>query len=80
MGMEWYVTPKFSVIGAFTYNDRGGNDTTDNVYTGTDSSGNLSTNTRFEDQESDDLTRQYSFNFDNQIDGTSHRLTGDFQY
>ncbi len=80
LGLEWYVTPKFSVIGAFTYNDRGGNDTTDNVYTGTDNLGNLSTNTRFENQNSDDLTRQYSFNFDNQIDGTSHRLTGDFQY
>jgi len=80
LGMEWYITPKFSVIGAFTYNDRGGNNTTDNVYTGTDSSGNLSANTRFEDQESEDLTRQYSLNFDNQIDGTSHRLTGDFQY
>ncbi len=74
LGLEWYVTPKISLTGAFTYNDRGGNNTTDNVYTGT------ATNNRFEDQDSEDLTRQYSFNFDNQIDGTSHRLSGDFQY
>ena len=80
LGLEWYITPKFSVTGAFTYNDRGGNNTTDNAYTGTDSNGDLTTNTRFEDEDSNDLTRQYAFNFDHQIDGTSNRLTGDFQY
>lgn len=80
IGMEYFLTEKSSITGSFFYrwsdeNDLNENDNQRFV------DGSINSRTfRTEDQAEKDNSRQFSFNYTNNIDDDGQKLTADFQY
>ncbi|MDF0708454.1 TonB-dependent receptor domain-containing protein [Flagellimonas okinawensis] len=80
IGMEYFLTEKSSVTGSFFYRWSDENDLTENDNQRF-ADGNLNSRTfRTEDQNENDNSRQFSFNYTNNIDDDGQKLTADFQY
>ncbi|MER3318070.1 MAG: outer membrane beta-barrel family protein [Allomuricauda sp.] len=80
LGMEYFLTEKSSITGSFFYRWSDENDLTEN-----DNQrfvdGSINSRTfRTEDQAEKDNSRQFSFNYTNNIDDDGQKLTADFQY
>nr|WP_288931434.1 TonB-dependent receptor [uncultured Allomuricauda sp.] len=80
LGMEYFLTEKSSITGSFFYRWSDENDLTENDNQRF-SDGSLNSRTfRTEDQAEKDNSRQFSFNYTNNIDDNGQKLTADFQY
>lgn len=80
IGMEYFLTEKSSITGSFFYRWSDENDLTENDNQRF-SDGSINSRTfRTEDQAEKDNSRQFSFNYTNNIDDDGQKLTADFQY
>lgn len=80
IGMEYFLTEKSSITGSFFYRWSDENDLTENDNQRfTDGSINSRT-FRTEEESENDNSRQFSFNYTNNIDDDGQKLTADFQY
>lgn len=80
IGMEYFLTEKSSITGSFFYRLSNGNDITENDNQRFTNAALASRTFRTEDESEDDNSRQYSFNYTNNINDDGHKLTADFQY
>lgn len=80
IGMEYFITEKSSITGSFFYRWSDENNLTENDNQRF-SDGSINSRTfRTEDQAEKDNSRQFSFNYTNNIDDDGQKLTADFQY
>ncbi|MBT8273869.1 MAG: TonB-dependent receptor [Bacteroidia bacterium] len=81
-GVEWYVNETSSLTASLVYRDSDNESNTTNILDEFDGSGGLINRTlRFDPENEDDKTVQYSLNYDKQFGGDSqHKLTVDFQF
>ena len=81
-GVEWYINDTASFTTSIIYRDSDNSTETTNTIKELNADGGLINESfRFDPEQEDDKTIQYSLNFDKQFDGNSdHRLTFDFQY
>ncbi|WP_067028646.1 TonB-dependent receptor domain-containing protein [Allomuricauda sp. CP2A] len=80
IGMEYFLTEKSSITGSFFYRLSDENDLTENDNQRFTNAALASRTFRTEDQGEDDNSRQFSFNYTNNINDDGHILTADFQY
>ncbi|MEZ4792321.1 MAG: TonB-dependent receptor [Gelidibacter sp.] len=82
LGVEWYITDSASLTTSLVYRNSDEENNTTNSITEFDANGNLqSQSSRFDPEQEDEKTIQYSLNFDKQFkDNSQHKLTFDFQY
>lgn len=81
-GVEWYITESTSLTNAFVYRNSDNRSDVRNDISEIDLNGDLlSESIRLEPEVEDDITIQYSLNFDKQFnENNDHKLTFDFQY
>lgn len=82
VGVEWYINDSASLTTSLVYRNSDSHNNSTNLSREYDINDNLtSVSTRFDPEERDDKTIQYSLNFDKQFsDNSQHKLTFDFQY
>ena len=80
LGMEYFLTEKSSVTGSFFYRWSDENDLTENDNQRFIDDVLDSRTFRSEDQAEKDNSRQFSFNYTNNINDDGQKLTADFQY
>ncbi|WP_108805407.1 TonB-dependent receptor domain-containing protein [Aquimarina sp. Aq107] len=80
VGLEWYINDSSSITGSFLYRSSDNESNTSNLITEPDANGNiLSSNLRFDPEVEDDITKQYSINYNKNFNDSGHKLTFDFQ-
>lgn len=80
IGIEWYVNETASITQSiFIRNSDNGSETTNN-FSQQDINLNNTSGFRFDDENEDDRTFQYSFDFDKKFDDSGQKLTFAFQY
>ncbi|WP_299189109.1 TonB-dependent receptor [uncultured Aquimarina sp.] len=80
IGLEWYINDSSSITGSFLYRSSDNESNTSNLITEPDANGNiLSSNLRFDPEVEDDITKQYSINYNKNFNDSGHKLTFDFQ-
>lgn len=81
-GVEWYINDTASLTTSIVYRDSDNTSETTNTIKEIDfNNALLNESVRFDPEQEDDKTIQYSLNFDKQFNGNSeHKLTFDFQY
>lgn len=81
-GVEWYINDTASLTTSIVYRDSDNTSETTNTIKEIDVNNTLlNESVRFDPEQEDDKTIQYSLNFDKQFNGNSeHKLTFDFQY
>ncbi|MFD2098754.1 TonB-dependent receptor domain-containing protein [Flagellimonas iocasae] len=80
IGMEYFLTEKSSITGSFFYRYNKGDDLTENDNQRFTDAALASRTFRTENQGEDGNSRQFSFNYTNNINDDGHKLTADFQY
>lgn len=82
LGLEWYITDSASLTTSIVYrNSDEENNTTNNISEFSADGSLISQSRRFDPEQEDDKTIQYSLNFDKQFgEDSQHKLTFDFQY
>ncbi|MFD2564730.1 TonB-dependent receptor domain-containing protein [Aquimarina rubra] len=80
IGVEWYINDSSSITSSFLYRSSDNERNTTNLITEPDANGNiLSSNLRFDPEVEDDITKQYSINYNKDFNDSGHKLTFDFQ-
>ncbi|WP_299251890.1 TonB-dependent receptor [uncultured Aquimarina sp.] len=80
VGVEWYINNSSSITTSFLYRSSDNESNTTNLITEPDASGNiLSSNLRFDPEVEEDITKQYSINYNKDFNDSGHKLTFDFQ-
>ncbi|WP_378173142.1 TonB-dependent receptor domain-containing protein [Aquimarina sp. SS2-1] len=80
VGVEWYINDSSSLTGSFLYRSSDNERNTTNLITEPDENGNiLSSNLRLDPEIEDDITKQYSINYNKDFNDSGHKLTFDFQ-
>ena len=80
VGLEWYINNSSSVTTSFLYRSSDNERNTTNLITEPDANGNiLSSNLRIDPEVEDDVTKQYSLNYNKDFNDSGHKLTFDFQ-
>jgi len=80
IGLEWYINDSSTLTTSFLYRSSDNQSNTTNVITRPDENGTiLSRNVRLDPETEDDVTKQYSLNYNKDFNDSGHKLTFDFQ-
>ncbi len=81
LGVEWYLNDQTSLTGSILYREGNNDNITRNNSITIDGDGNETTTFRFDPEEEENETLQYTLNFDKQFgDDSDHKLVAEFQY